>query len=88
MDINVYINLLKDFLCNKITADDFERRFLGMFKSETNCYSKLEFQILDKLFGDVDAYCSDPELLDPEYDITEEDLKFSAKEALDNLVLT
>ena len=41
MDINVYINLLKDFLCNKITADDFERRFLGMFKSETNCYSKL-----------------------------------------------
>jgi hypothetical protein len=87
MNINIYINLLEDFVCHKISADDFERIFLRIFKSETNFSSKLEFQILDKLFGDVDAYCSDPELIDPEYDITEEELKFSAKEALDSLVL-
>lgn len=84
--MNRYTRLLKDFVSKKISALEFEQNFLQLFKAETSFFSKKEFQILDKLFGDVDAYCSDPDLIeDPEFDLTEEELRLSAKEALDKL---
>ncbi len=55
------------------------------FKNEKNFDSEIEFQILDKLFGYVDAYCSDPALFDPEFDIDEAELRLSAQEALNAL---
>jgi hypothetical protein len=48
-------------------------------------YSEREFQILDKLFGDVDAYCGNAALFDPEFDIDEADLRLSVKQALNAL---
>ncbi len=77
--------LLKDFVARKISADEFERRFLELFKGETALMPEREFHILDKLFGDVDAYCSDPDLIDPRFDIDEDELRSSAQEALDQL---
>lgn len=84
--MTIYITLLKKFVTRKITADEFERRFLELYKAETTLMSEKEFQILDKLFGAVDAYCSDPELIeDPLFDIDENGLRLSAQEALDEL---
>ncbi|MGA9380692.1 MAG: colicin immunity domain-containing protein [Phormidium sp.] len=80
-----YTKLLKDFVSNKISSDEFEFRFLELFKSESFFDSEREFQILDKLFGDVDAYCCDPDLFDPEFDIDEAELRSSAQEALNAL---
>lgn len=81
-----YIALLKDFVDRKISADEFEQQFLGLFKSD-GVFSGTEFQILDKLFSDVDAYCSDPDLIeDPRFDISENELRASAQETLDKLV--
>ncbi|WP_199317602.1 colicin immunity domain-containing protein [Richelia sinica] len=86
MSINVYINLIKDFVSRTISANEFEKKFIQMFKVENNFSSKKQFNILDKLFADVDAYCSDSDLIeDPEFDITEEELRLSAKEALNQL---
>ncbi len=48
-------------------------------------YSEIEFQILDKLFGDVDAYCGNSALFDPEFEIDEADLRLSVKQALNAL---
>ncbi|MCU0544103.1 MAG: colicin immunity domain-containing protein [Oscillatoriaceae cyanobacterium Prado104] len=82
-----YIKLLEEFVGNKITADDFERRFIKMFKGDKNLQIGREFKILDKLFADVDAYCSDPDLIeDPRFDLDGVQLQVSAKEALNMLV--
>jgi Bacterial self-protective colicin-like immunity len=82
-----YIKLLEEFVGNKITADDFERQFLKIFKDDKNIQFGREFKILDKLFSDVDAYCSDPDLIeDPRFDIDGSQLQVSAKEALNVLV--
>jgi len=80
-----YITLLKEFVTQTIPANEFESKFLEMFKNETAPISGREFQILDKLFGDVDAYCSEPNLFDPEFDIDEAELRLSAQKALDEL---
>jgi len=86
MNITIYTKLLKNFVSKKISANEFEQQFLQLFKVEENFSSKKEFEVLDKLFGDVDAYCSDPDLIeDPEFDITEEELRLSAKQALEEL---
>lgn len=82
-----YIKLLEEFAGNKISADEFEQRFLQLFKSDNNLQPGREFKILDKLFANVDAYCSDPDLIeDPRFDIGEVQLRVSAQETLDQLV--
>ena len=82
-----YIKLLQSFADSKISADQFEQQFLQMFKSDNNLQPGREFQILDKLFSDVDAYCSDPDLIeDPRFDIGEVQLQVSAQETLDKLL--
>jgi Bacterial self-protective colicin-like immunity len=82
-----YIKLLQQFAGRKINADEFEQRFLQLFKSDNNLQPGREFKILDKLFADVDAYCSDPDLIeDPRFDIGEVELQVSAQETLDKLL--
>ncbi len=82
-----YIKLLQSFADSKISADQFEQQFLQLFKSDNNLQPGREFQILDKLFADVDAYCSDPDLIeDPRFDIGEVQLQVSAQETLDKLL--
>ena len=82
-----YIKLLEEFVDNKITADEFERRFIQLFKGDNNLQPGTEFKILDKLFADVDAYCGDSDLIeDPRFDIDAVQLQVSAKETLNKLV--
>ena len=80
-----YIRLLKHFVNNKISSNEFEFRFLEIFKKEKRFDSEREFQILDKLFGDVDAYCGDSDLFDSECDIDEAELRLSVQQALNAL---
>jgi hypothetical protein len=80
-----YIRLLKNFVNNKISSDEFESQFLEIYKNEKRFDSEREFQILDKLFGDVDAYCGDSALFDPEFDIDEAELRLSVQKALNAL---
>lgn len=82
-----YIILLKSFVDSKITADEFEQRFIQLFKGDCNLQPGREFKILDKLFADIDAYCSDPDLIeDPRFDIDGVQLQVSAKETLSMLM--
>ena len=52
--------LLQDFIDARISADEFQSRYLGMFKNDDRSLSEPLFGLLDKLFGDVDAFCADP----------------------------
>lgn len=55
-----------------------------MFKDDTNTWTEEEFDILDGLFGHVDAFCCDPDLRG-ENDIDEDQLKTEARMALERL---
>ncbi len=83
-----YIKLLQHFAASKISADEFEQRFIQLFKSDSNLQpTGRGFQILDKLLADVDAYCSAPDLIeDPRFDIGEDQLQVSARETLDKFL--
>ena len=79
-----YILLLTQFVTGKITAAQFEHAFLKMFKEETEIFPEDIYEVLNKLFLDVDAYCGDPSLRDEE-DLDDEKLLAGAKEALKKL---
>ena len=55
--------LLQSFLAGASSAEDFQRAYLDLFKNESRKLDDFLFEILDELFGDVDAFCADPDLL-------------------------
>lgn len=79
--ISDYQSLIDEFVKGQVTADEFERQYLTLFKQHTGDLSDSDFEVLNNLFTDVDAYCPDPDLRD-EDDISEEQLLSSAKSAL------
>ena len=79
-----YITLISSFVADKITATDFEREYLKLFKADETEWPEAEFAILDELFGEVDAFCADPQLRD-ENDLNEYELKERSKLALERL---
>jgi hypothetical protein len=55
-----YMNLLQRFIQSALPADEFQLQYLNMFKQESRHVSDPLFDLLDRLFGDVDAFCRDP----------------------------
>ena len=82
--IDKYILLITQFVIGEITASQFEDRYLEIFKNESNQLPEHVYNILNKLFSNVDSYCDDPNLRDEE-DLDDEALLVCAKEALENL---
>ncbi|WP_188989762.1 colicin immunity domain-containing protein [Saccharopolyspora thermophila] len=82
-----YIELIRSFIERRITADEFETRYLAMFKAETAHFDEDTFDTLDGLFADVDAYVADPALHDSPEDLDDEQLRARAACALDKLTL-
>jgi len=80
-----YINLVRGFLNKEMDAGTFERSYLNMFKNEKEFLPTNVFEILDSLFADVDAFCSNPEFCRDE-DLNEELLRDSCAEALKKLL--
>lgn len=58
-----YKDLLQSFLSGHLTPQAFQAAYLEKFKGEDRALSEELFQLLDGLFGDVDAFCPDPGLL-------------------------
>lgn len=62
MLLKKYTLLITLFVTGKITAHQFEMLYLNMFKGESGLLSEKDYGVLNELFHDVDAYCSDPDL--------------------------
>jgi hypothetical protein len=60
MCVESYTALLAEFISGKVDAKTFEGRYLYKFKNESLQLPRGVFEELDQMFGDVDAYCSDP----------------------------
>lgn len=80
-----YIHLMKSFIENKIDANEFERSYLLMFKNDTSSWAEAEYEDLNNLFAEVDAFCADPELRG-ENDIDEDQLREAVKTTLATLL--
>jgi hypothetical protein len=68
--LNDYMHMLKRFIDGEMSPAAFQRDFLRMFKSEMRQLDPAVFEILDKLFRDVDSFQPDPVLfseLEQEY---------------------
>lgn len=57
-----YKRLLEQFLANAMPVEEFQAAYLARFKNEGELGVPL-FELLDDLFGDVDSFTADPQLL-------------------------
>ena len=82
-----YESLLERFVGGELKATEFEAGFWELFNKRNYKGSREETDILfSYLFGEVDAYCSDPDLRPKVlYAIDEELLKEAATKALEML---
>ena len=62
MDVSRYLDLIAAFLCGDISARDFEGKYLQMFKDDPRIFPNELYEVLNKLFTDLDVYCDDSTL--------------------------
>ncbi|YCH29456.1 colicin immunity domain-containing protein [Erwinia sp. D4-22] len=72
------ISLINSFVSGDVTAPQFEREYIRAWRDyrdsdELNGAARDTKVFFDKVFSSVDAYCSDPELID-EGDLDEKGL--------------
>jgi hypothetical protein len=54
-----YMKLMREFLEESISPATFQERYLAQFKAETREMDEGVYQVLDKVFGDLDAFTTD-----------------------------
>ena len=82
--LDPYVHRMQSFLEHKVDANEFERRYLSMFKTDTSSWTEAEYENLNNLFAEVDAFCGNHELRS-ENDIDEEQLREATKMVLGKL---
>jgi len=80
-----YEEVIRRFISGQIDADKFENDFLTHFKTDTNQVAGDEFDILDRLFTDVDEYIADPNLRAATGGIDGDELRLRAQSAYQRL---
>jgi hypothetical protein len=82
--LSEYEYLIRSFLDEVIDAQTFEKLYLEKFKNDPTPWLEDEYQIFNDLFADIDAFCADPELRDPD-DLDETQLRERSLVAIHNL---
>jgi hypothetical protein len=80
-----YRQLLSAFTAGAITADAFEARFLEMYKSDPTKWPDDVFDVLDRLFAEVDDYVADPSLRLRVGGLSDDELRRCAEQAMRQL---
>lgn len=86
MDKAEYENLIAEFLEGALSVEDFRSAFFQHFKREGDLDQSV-FLVLDRLFGDLDNFTTDAELLRerPEFYIGLAELRARASATLEQL---
>jgi len=79
-----YIVLIEQFLSDAIDSSAFEKQYLHLFKSDETLWTDENYDVLNEMFLDVDAFCPDEALRDPG-DLDENQLRARAQVTLDKL---
>ncbi len=83
-EISVYTHLIEEFLNETLSPVAFETAYLDTFKKDQGSHPEAEYEILNDLFGNVDAFCADPSLRGPRH-LDEDQLRTEAQKALSAL---
>jgi hypothetical protein len=88
---NVYAEygmLLDRFLSGAMTVEEFQVTYLDRFKTEERPLDEPLYQLLDELFGDVDAFGTDPKLFveHPDFYLDENGLREKVRRAAARLL--
>jgi Bacterial self-protective colicin-like immunity len=83
-----YKILLNRFVEGAISPEEFKSAYLSRFKNEDRKLDEPLFDLLDSLFGDVDAFTNDQELLSesPTFYLNEVSLREKIVQALKELI--
>lgn len=79
-----YTNLIDRYLSGKLNVLDFEKEYLKMFKDDQTPWDGEEFDILNGLFIDIDAFCYDSTIRTLQ-DLDETQLKIRTMDAAKKL---
>lgn len=82
--IQPYIELVESFTNIQISAQQFEKSYLEMFKNDSSQFSEREYEVLNNIFYDVEDFCADPTIRD-EDDLDERQLRTKSKKHLEEL---
>jgi hypothetical protein len=80
-----YKALISDFICGRVSAPDFESKYLQLFKTDTSKAADIEFNVLENLFFAIDDYVADPELRERVCGLDDDELRASAEDAYSRL---
>lgn len=82
-----YRSLLEQFLSGAMPVEEFQMTYLSRFKNEARRMEEPLFELLDGLFGDIDAFTTDPQLLAecPGYYLDEESLRNRVRSVVSRL---
>lgn len=76
---------MRDFTDGRVSAPQFEEKYLAVFKAEAEIPQPDTFDVLDGLFADVDEYVADPDLRARAGGLDDEQLRGCAERALARL---
>jgi len=79
-----YMDLIRRYLNETVSSEEFERVYLQMYKDDPTIRPSAEYDVLNVLFFDIDAFCADPELRSAD-DLDEASLRIRARHALSRL---
>ena len=78
--------LIQDFIEDRVLVEEFEQKYLALFKSETEVMTSEHFKVLDSLFASVDCYWKEcQEGQESKFEISEVQLRKDAHNALEKL---
>jgi hypothetical protein len=81
-----YASLLEQFLSGAMPLEEFQATYLDRFKGEGPLEEPL-FELLDELFGDVDFFTTDSQLLaeNPDFYLNEAKLRQKVRQTVERL---
>jgi hypothetical protein len=83
--VDKYRDLISDFVGDRLSAQDFESKYLQIFKTDADQVPSQEFNVLEQLFFAIDDYVADPELRAKVGGLDERDLRDHAAAAYSRL---
>ena len=83
-DLNEYLTLIFAFVSYDLNGQDFEHKYLELFKADETIRDEPIYLLLDKLFSDVDVFCAEP-TLSGSNSLDEDELREQARYVYDRL---
>jgi hypothetical protein len=83
-ELKEYFTLMESFHSGEIAADQFEKKYLVLFKADQRLFPEEIFNVLNGLFSNVDAFVAAPEIRE-QNDLDEQQLLACSHEAYQKL---